>query len=90
MVLVFQPSRPVGKRATSPAKASSVPGHQTDRRAEVIDIGEAAGSGLVAHFRGPRSHALEAKVTHCRLHLDPGRNREAFNAPRPLNDVPQQ
>jgi hypothetical protein len=25
MVLVFQPSRPAGKQATSPAKASSVP-----------------------------------------------------------------
>src|ERR1700722_15482580 len=26
MVLIFQPSRPAGKQATSPAKASSVPG----------------------------------------------------------------
>ncbi len=46
--------------------------HQTHRRAEMIDIGETARSGpeitrykFVAHFRGPRLHALEAKVTHC-------------------------
>ena len=71
-------------------------GHQTHRGAEVVDIGEAASSGteipghkLVAHFRGPRPHALEAKVTHWRTPVA-RLNREAFNAPQPFNDILQR
>ena len=48
--------------------------HQTYRHAEIVGVGEAARSGteitrykLIAHFRGPRPHALEAKVTHWQL-----------------------
>ena len=52
--------------------------HQAYCHAEVVDIGEAARSGtkitchkFITHFRGPRLYALEAKVTHRRLHVLP-------------------
>src|ERR1700722_12207773 len=61
--------------------------HQTHRHAEIVDVGKTARSGteitshkLVAYFRRPRPHALEAKVTHLRL-LSPGMVSGAFNAP---------
>jgi hypothetical protein len=63
------------------------PGHQTNGCAEVVDVGEAARSGteitrykLVAHLRGARPHALEAKVTHGDS-FPPELMSGAFNAP---------
>src|SRR6516225_9231338 len=63
-------------------------GHQTHGCADVVDVGEAARSGTeitrykrVAHLRGARPQALEAKVTHWRL-LSPGLMSGAFNAPQ--------
>src|SRR5262245_61841731 len=69
--------------------------HQTNRLAEVIDIGKTARSRteitrheLVTHFRGPRPHALETKVTHRRLHLLPGMAESALTPLTPVNDSP--
>src|ERR1700722_8546906 len=61
MVLVFHPSRPAGRHATSPAKASSVPG---------ITHTASPGSSAAAKPRVPvpKSHvtSLPIEVERCR------------------------
>ena len=60
IAFVFHPSRLVGWHATSPAKASSVPGITTHRQSAIIRGGEAAcpgaevtGHELIADLRRP-------------------------------------